>query len=321
VNNSDKIFDLLTTPGERLPALMEWLHGEVWSSHQFRELNPTAYLEEGERLVHRVEEVVLAAAPALYDEITAASLRTPNVMDLFLTRRETAVVIFDGASIRELPLFEYLATSTGFEIIESRYSVAALPSDTEYFVEQRILGKRLAPSQLPGRQELRERGITALYYDAPIRTFDLQSSDSFLLWSHFPDGTYKDLSARFSSHFGEMRNLFDTVWKNIILTIPREYDIIITSDHGYIFFGPELESTAPTDAARMLNHDRFRFFAADEPLPSDVPELQLLGDRRLAMLRGRIKNRPQGPSGNKAYRHGGMSLMEMLTPWLVLKRI
>lgn len=321
MNSSDKIFELLTRPGERLPALMEWLHGDVWSSHQFRQLNPTAYLEEGERLVHRVEEVVLAAAPALYDEITAASLQTPKAMNLFTTGRKTAVVIFDGASIRELPLFEHLATNTGFEIIESRYGVAALPSDTEYFIEQRILGKRLAPSQIPGRQELAERGITALYYDAPIRTFDLQSNNSFLLWSHFPDGTYKDLSARFSSHFNEMRKLFDTVWKNIVLTIPREYEIIITSDHGYVFFGPELESTISTEAARLLNNDRFKFFNQDESLPTDVPELQIVGDRRLAMLRGRIKNRPQGPSGNKAYRHGGMCIMEMLTPWLVLKRV
>jgi hypothetical protein len=38
------------------------------------------------------------------------------------------------------------------------------------------------------------------------------------------------------------------------------------------------------------------------------------------MLRGRIKNRPRGPSSNKVYRHGGLSLMEMLTPWIVLEK-
>lgn len=30
-------------------------------------------------------------------------------------------------------------------------------------------------------------------------------------------------------------------------------------------------------------------------------------------------NRPQGPSASQSvYRHGGLSIMEMLTPWLVL---
>ncbi len=321
MSNPDRVLDILTAQGNRLPALSELLHGEIWSLDRFQKLDPVGYLEEGERQVHQIEEVVLTAAPSLYDEMTAASLQSPKLMDLFASGRKIAIVILDGASIRELPLLEHLAASTGFGIIESQYSVAALPSDTEYFIEQRILGKRLAPSQLPGRHELMDRGVGSLYYDSPVRTFDLQNNKSYLLWSHFPDGTYKDLSARFSSHFTEMRKLFDTVWKNIVLTIPKEYEIMITSDHGYIFFGPELESTVLTEAPRLLNNDRFRFYSNDEPLPSDVPELQLLGDRRLAMLRGRIKNRPQGPAGNKAYRHGGMSLMEMLTPWLVINRM
>lgn len=320
MSNPDRVFDILTAPGDRLPALSELLHSEIWSTDRFQRLDPVEYLEKGELRVHQIEEVVLAAAPSLYDETAAASLRSPKLVDLFALGRKIAVVVLDGASIRELPLFEHLAASTGYGIVESQYRIAALPSDTEYFIEQKILGKRLAPSQLPGRQELIERGVTPLYYDAPIRTFDLQNNNSYLLWSHFPDGTHKDLSARFSSHFAEMRKLFDAVWKNIVLTIPKEYDVIITSDHGYIFFGPELESTVSTETPRLLNNDRFRFYNSDEPLPSDVPELQVLGDRRLAMLRGRIKNRPQGPSGNKVYRHGGMSLMEMLTPWLVLRR-
>ncbi len=55
-------------------------------------------------------------------------------------------------------------------------------------------------------------------------------------------------------------------------------------------------------------------------MPEETNELQLINSLRLAMLKGRIKNRIQGPSGNKAYKHGGMSLMEMLTPWLVLDK-
>jgi len=36
------------------------------------------------------------------------------------------------------------------------------------------------------------------------------------------------------------------------------------------------------------------------------------------MLRGRVQPHPPGPASNKLYKHGGLSLMEMLTPWLVL---
>ena len=38
------------------------------------------------------------------------------------------------------------------------------------------------------------------------------------------------------------------------------------------------------------------------------------------MLAGRCHNRPQAPSASRSwYRHGGLTLMEMLTPWLVLE--
>ena len=41
--------------------------------------------------------------------------------------------------------------------------------------------------------------------------------------------------------------------------------------------------------------------------------------RWLAILDGRSHDRPQAPSASQSvYRHGGPTLMEMLTPWLVL---
>ena len=95
-----------------------------------------------------------------------------------------------------------------------------------------------------------------------------------------------------------------------------------TSDHGYIFFGAGFDSTRPNEVCAWLDQDRFKLFNADERMPNgaDEPGLQVFDERRLAMLRGRIKNRLQGPAANKVYRHGGLSLMEMLTPWIVLEK-
>ncbi len=81
-----------------------------------------------------------------------------------------------------------------------------------------------------------------------------------------------------------------------------------------------MESTIFSDAANILNQNRFKFYAEDETLPDPIQSLQVVTQKKLAMLRGRIKNRPHGQAGSKAYRHGGMSLMEMLTPWLVIER-
>jgi len=321
VNKSDQIFNLLIQPGERLPHLMAWLKDHIWSAENFNRLKPQEYIEQGEKQVFQLEELLFSSAWSLYDEIVADSLKLDSTNIYFTEKTLTAIVVFDGASIRELALFEKLAQESGFEILTSGFSLAALPSDTEYFIEQRLLGKRLAPSQLPQRKELQENGITAFYYDAPMRQFQLSSDmANLLLWSHFPDGSYRDLSAKFSAHFNDMVKLYDTVWKNIVMQIPPHYQIIITSDHGYIFFGPGLDSNYPSHAPKMLHQNRYEFYNDEKSLSSDEWGLQLIPEKRLAMLRGRLKNRPQGPAGNKVYRHGGLSLMEMLTPYLVIKR-
>jgi hypothetical protein len=60
----------------------------------------------------------------------------------------------------------------------------------------------------------------------------------------------------------------------------------------------------------------------DELAAAAAPRLlgRLGSGEALAMLRGRLKDRPQGPAGARIYRHGGLSLMEMLVPWLVLEK-
>ena len=41
--------------------------------------------------------------------------------------------------------------------------------------------------------------------------------------------------------------------------------------------------------------------------------------KQLAIVKGRVKTRSTGEAAVKLYKHGGLSLMEMLTPWVVLE--
>jgi len=73
------------------------------------------------------------------------------------------------------------------------------------------------------------------------------------------------------------------------------------------------------DFHAMLRSLSRRFVRGHEELPEKRPGLWVDPARRLAVVAGRVHNRPQAPSpSNSMYRHGGLSLMEMLTPWLVL---
>jgi hypothetical protein len=315
-------FRTLTRPGPRLPSVVDWLRSHVWSQSRFESLDPESYLGEGEKQVYQLEELLSAAADRFYDELAGAAAQKKLILDSASPSVPTAFVIFDGTSLREVPLFLQLAAQSDHSVTEQGIAYSALPSNTVDFVEQRLLGKAIGPKELPHRKELKEKGIRAYYYDAPIRTHQIPANKNatLILWSAFPDVTYQDSGARFARHFAELVPLFEAAWKNTVMQVPRGYRIIVTSDHGYIFFGAGLASNRPSQAGEVLDQERSKWFGDSEPLPDPNPDLQVFSEPRLVMLRGRIKNRPKGPAGNRLYRHGGLSLMEMLLPWLILER-
>ena len=317
-----EILERLISPEPRLPWVSKWLLDEVWTVQRFEAMTPETYLTDGEQVVHSFEEVLAASADQFYDELASASVQAPGLLER--SPEGSAVVVFDGASLREIPLFLRKAKETGFRVTECSMALAATPSTTTAYVAAQLLGKEVSPKSLPQRRELKDKGVRAYYLDDAISTHQVSPvhGERILIWSAFPDNTYRDSDARFARHFADMQKLYDTVWRNTVMQIPRGCRIVLTSDHGYIFFGAGFDSTRPNDACELLQQDRFKAFGPDEDLPNqaDQPDLQVFAEKRLAMLRGRIKNRPRGHSANKVYRHGGLSLMEMLTPWILLEK-
>ena len=109
------------------------------------------------------------------------------------------------------------------------------------------------------------------------------------------------------------------MWQRTVQALPASRHVLVTSDHGYVFLGPSLSDRNLDRPDRPLKGKRFYEFTADEPLPDEAPGLYIDRVRRVAAIKGRYHNRPQAPHpAQSLYRHGGLSLMEVLTPWLVL---
>ena len=312
------IFDNLVSLNPRLPWLQSWLF-EIWSIDRYERLNRLQFLQDGEKQVNELETVVAAAAPDLYNEM----LRVPsdrNLLTFLQERQPCAAVVFDGMSLRELPLALGLATQSGLNILEMGVSFAALPSETNDFVEQRLDAGNSGPARLPGRRDLRARGIVGYHYDHPNERQALNAADpAILLWSRFPDVTYKNSEARFAQHFEQIHAQFETVWMNTIQQIPRGRPILVTSDHGYIFLQETArrDRTEVTEVSRRFGNERFYRLGEGET-PLDHPDIVYFPSHHLECLRGRVTTYSSGEAANLLYRHGGLSIMEMLTPWLVL---
>ena len=317
-----EVFDALIQPGPRLPWLTDWMLQKVWTKERYEAHGPVEFLQQGEKQVNHLEEVMAAAAARVYDEFLSPVPPERDVQAFLTSTPEAAVVIFDGLSLREIPLLLDLAEQSRMPVETASYSIAAVPSETAAFIEERLKISNTSPSQLPQRRELKSQGIQAYYYAHTNERHQLDlDAKALLLWSSFPDQTYADSGARFAHHFEQIHKMLETAWQNTVQQIPKGRKILITSDHGYVYFGAGLDFNRDRASLRSLSEylggERHRVFTTQES-PPDHPDLAILESKKLAILRGRVKPHFQGPASNKLYRHGGLSLMEMLTPWVVI---
>ena len=321
--NSSLLLEL-TAPASRLPGLESWLMEEIWSDEAFASAgrSPKDYLLAGERLVNERESLLAATAPQVYAELASAPVPDRTISGFFAGKPRSAAVVFDGCSLREVPRLVELARASRRAVLESGCGRAAVPSETIQYVANRLgLGlPALGPSQLASRGELRERSVRYYYFGQSNSYHTIEDCDqSLLLWCRFPDQRYTDSTAVDEGLFDGAWDGFETAWRNTVQALPPDRTVLVTSDHGYVFLKSGFSDTRLKNLDRVLNGKRFRFFEENEALPERAPGLWLDESRRLTVLAGRGHNRPQAPSASQSvYRHGGLTLMEMLTPWLVL---
>ena len=316
------LFNKLTRPGPRLAWITEWLMEEVWSPERYQSLSPVEFLRAGEDKVNRFEMLAASAADRIYGELLSVPNSSRNLLGA-LSDPNTAVVVFDGLSIREAPMILVLAQKSGFTVSRTGTSQAAIPSETIDFIERELPCGHIAPSQLQTRKELKEKGIAMIYSKDITQPLSGEYENSpLLVWSSFPDLTYKDSGARFENHFENIHVQFETAWMNIVQSIKGKKRIIITSDHGYIFFGTGMDFPRSSYEMKGLN----AYFGNDRNVSlEEKPHIPLSDDiyigesQKVAMVKGRVRTKSTGEAARKLYKHGGLSLMEMITPWIELE--
>lgn len=318
-----EVFNRLTAPGARLDWLRDWLLGEIWTPRRYEDFGAVEFLNRGEREVNEIEEVLAAAAPRIYDELQTDPPADRHLRAFLESQQPCAAVVFDGLSLREVPMVLRLATEGGFPVRQLDVTTAAVPSETVDFVAQRLQTGRVSPSELPRRRELRQAGIEVFYYGHEGQRHQLPvDCPAMCLWSAFPDQTYQDSGARFANHFAELHRRLEAVWRNTVQAVPPGRTIVVTSDHGYVFFGPGCSSPRTNQEIRPLTEwlggERSRPLEPGLELPPHR-DLAVIASRQVTMVRGRVQTHPPGPGGARLYKHGGLSVMEMLTPWIVLE--
>lgn len=318
---SKKLLEELIKPGPRLPWIKNWLLNNIWTVDFYDSMTPIEYLKTGEINVNRFEELISSSADRIYKELLSSPDITKRLLDFFTER--TAIVIFDGLSLREIPIIIKLAKKSGLVTNDIDCSLAAIPCETVDFIEREFHCGRLGPTQLINRTELKNKGISMVHTNNITQKLEIPNGEApLLVWSAFPDNTYTDSGSKFENHFENIHVQFETAWINTVQQLKKVKKIIITSDHGYIFFGTGMDANRTSIELRELNEyfgNNRNMSLLVNPNPPKSDDLVVDKNRELAIIKGRVKTRSTGEAATRLYKHGGLSFMEMLTPWIVLE--
>lgn len=245
-----------------------------------------------------------------------------------------AVLILDGLSLRELPWLLQGASARGFTTHEVATYASELPGKTDEFA--RALG-------FPSRSKLQNNGgglahklqpahtecVNLPWKDCEVLINNVPGAKNWIFWHQWPDAKLhdgagsgqglgpltKDVAEQLSS---------DDFWA-FVERLATGRRLVITSDHGYAATGyfPDADGQVGQFLKQTFGSSRNKTgtgLTQNDCGPFVPPvALQIESPHGLHLLAlGRRKWKSQG--GYPTLMHGGLSLLEVLSPYVELSK-
>ena len=236
-----------------------------------------------------------------------------------------AVLILDGLSLRELPWLLQGAKQHGFTLHETSAYASELPGETTEFAKALGFHSRSQLQNNRGGSAHKLQSAHTESVDMPwLDCADLVNSDqNWVFWHHWPDRKVHESSGAGQGLDKLARDAAeqlggDDFWR-FVDRLAAGRRLVITSDHGYAATGHFVDTQG--EAAQFLKNTfaSGRSKAGARETGPFVPPVALRidephGTHLLAV--GRRKWKSQG--GYPTLTHGGLSLLEVLSPFVEL---
>jgi hypothetical protein len=238
-----------------------------------------------------------------------------------------AVLVLDGLSLRELPWLLEGAKERGFTLHEVTANASELPGETNEFAQALGFGSR---SQLQNNggglaHSLQPTQTECVNYAWKDCEGLINASPNWVFWHHWPDSKLHDGSGAGQGLDTLTRDVVeqlgsDDFWA-FVERLANGRRLVITSDHGYAATGyfPDAESDVGQFLKKTFASGRSKSGTGD-PGPFVPPvALQINSPHGAHLLAvGRWKWKSQG--GYPTLTHGGLSLLEVLSPFVVISK-
>ena len=243
----------------------------------------------------------------------------------------TPVLVLDGLSLRELPWLLQGAKERGFTLHEVSANASELPGETNEFARALGFGSR---SQLQNNGG----GLAHMLQPAYTECVDMpwkdcasliNGSPNWVFWHQWPDSKLHDGAGAGQGLDTLTRDVAeqlssDDFWA-FVEQLASGRRLVITSDHGYAATGyfPDADGEVGQFLKKTFASGRSTKGAglSAKDCGPFVPPVALQinsphGAHLLAV--GRWKWKSQG--GYPTLTHGGLSLLEVLTPWVEISK-
>lgn len=238
-----------------------------------------------------------------------------------------AVLILDGLSLRELPWLLQGAKERGFATHEISANASELPGETSEFARALGFASRSQLQNNGGGLAHKLQPASTEAVDLPWKDCEglVSNTPNQVFWHHWPDAKLHDGSGAGQGLEPLTRDVAqqlvsDDFWA-FVERLATGRRLVITSDHGYAATGyfPDADGEVGQFLKRTFSSGRGKEGTGDTgPF---VPPVALQtnsphGAHLLAL--GRRKWRNQG--GYPTLTHGGLSLLEVMSPFVELTK-
>jgi hypothetical protein len=324
---------------QALQALLGQEPAEAWTgilASVWARMSPQVDGDVASEMVRRDKEiegldlVLSSSAWDLWRHFETCAPKTSSALVDFWTSApgSKAVLILDALSLREAPWLVHEAPKRGYKIERATATASALPSDTTSFAKELGIPQRsslsagqVASLKLPG-------AATALFAQPWIECAEtLPNHPNLFVWHEWPDSLMHDLSGpgpglRQLAEDAKTVLTGDDFWK-FINRVAMGRRLVITADHGYAAsgqFSDVLDQQQKEYFQKVFGAERFiasaEKAASNWLPPVDLPLTTARGDYRFVL--GRRAWSVQG--GRKNLSHGGISLLEVVVPFIELTK-
>jgi len=288
--------------------LFHWLV-ESWDASGVEEELLNDYYDEGEKNTRLLTWTLEQVYGEFLVDVLLPRVTNHQVREV-LAQPRYALVLMDSLSLREACLLRQRLPAHGYEVTTFDHAFSEIPSDTEAFC-QHHWGVS-APSAIQDPSFLYVRP------DAP--PLDELTQDQLVAWGTYPDWFWYHAHSGKTEHIppAEIYLKTEAMLLGILERIKRHDEIIISSDHGYL--GVKAGMAWPLSSL-YRGYLKDVLGARSAPI-SDSKKARTLLDKGIIVVHEDhflVKGRYTADFGG-VYLHRGLSLMECLTPWLIVRK-